>query len=108
MKFLIGVIFALAVCSFASAQSGFTPIQWNPHNTTLWNLYSDGSEFAQMDAIAQGQSEWVLIQVDNVAVQQVANGNNYQFNVEIINNGAQTLNFVIHDSPLTLLSWSVN
>ncbi len=114
MKFFIAVILCLAVCGYVSAQSapgGFTPIQYSARNQTLLSLYNYGCEIAQIDAISQGQSSggWVFITVNSLGVQQVANGNNYQFNVAIVNGikGSATLIFVVHDSPLSLLSWQL-
>jgi len=114
MKFCIVLVLSLAVCGFVSAQGtpgGYTPIQYSAKNQTLLSLYNYGCEISQIDAISQGQSSggWVFIKVNSLGVQQVANGNNYQFYVEIVNGikGSATLVFVVHDSPLSLLSWQL-
>ncbi len=114
MKFFIALVLALAVCGFASAQStpgDWTPIQYDPHNATLTNLYQMGREFAQVQAILSGEDpngDWIYFQVNSLQV-QVANGMNYQFNVAIFQGlrGPATLIFIINDSPLHLVSWQV-
>jgi len=114
MKFFIALVFALAVCGCVSAQGtpgGWTPIQYDPHNETLTNVYTFGREMAQIQAILSGEDpngDWIYLKVNSLQV-QVVNGVNYQFNVAIFQGikGPATLVFIVNDSPLHLVSWQV-
>ena len=115
MKFFIALVFALAMCSFASAQGfdgGWITIQYDPHNATLTNYYDFGREMAQLQAIETGEDpngDWTFLQVNSLEF-IIENGNYYRFNVEISQGtqGNTTLIFVVNDSPLHLVSWQLD
>ncbi len=115
MKFFIALVFALAVCGFASAQGfdgGWVPTQYDANNATLSNLESYGYEVAIDRATQSGydNGDWVYQQVNGLDILIGEGTNYYRFTVEIEqgSQGTADLIFVVSDPPLTFVSWQIN
>ncbi len=118
MKFFIALVFALAFCSFASAQGfdgGWIITQYNPQNATQANIYSFGTEQAQVQAISSGEDpngDWVFGQVNSLEVNLESDGWYYRFNVEITqgspSNATELIFIVLDTTPLDFISWELN
>ncbi len=114
MKFFIALIFALAACSFVSAQDeGWVSTPYNPQNSTLSYIFNFGYDMSLVQVMEAGvdpSGEWVFLQVNSLEVNLASDGWYYRFNVEIYqgpqSNGSLT--FEVNDSPPHLVNCQYN